>query len=886
MARLDWGQSGGAGGKVALPNGLSIAHPTDPISRLNIRYNTQYIPGLQKSGNYNAGLASHVYSYDLSRLKHGQNPLSEAEFINAYHSLAKGVPLTAPKPSGGGGIGGFLNNIKNDVAGLVSGMNPVNLVPTIANEAGATLDLALHPGKYGAQVHSLEDVLGLPGIRDVPGVYTARNVVGGHWQNIYEHPVSTTLDVLPAASEATKLLAPEEAAAVGTTAEAMQEGKPLKAVSRATGLSDVMGSVAKKLGVSADIRNLSRIREVIRQGDVVTNVAKSAFEKMTESQQAVADHLDVIKQEGQTTEHLDKLSRLNHKYIVDRAKFIRAANVEWMAHFTAYSQSAEDVLRGIANELGVDIVPGGKDGIDIGLQPGTRATKVTGPTHLKSRVMNEFNDRYVTMKKLARSWGVSGKNLKALETEVGVPLDSVVIPKYIDNAFNLLREGEKNTLLKGLEKTTDVFRYSVVTRPQHYLHILATSIMATVLEHGIAPFQYFNEARDMIRNPDHWPLGVDKKLFFSSDVNKANAILSNAQGGFLAKLWKASHIGNAAQAFRHFEEVTSNMFTAMNYLYGESKGLTDAEIRRIGPTYQTWHQTLSPEHLGGLEAVRKTMLDINGMSPVERTIIRNIVPFYAYERWLLRFLTRFPADHPFRAAFLASMGRLQEQEFAQNLPTKFMDILPLGSMDSKGNVSTIDTKNLNPFRSLNGYNPFTLAGFLSALNPALTAPFQAAGLNITTATPDLYPNLTVDPRTGALVATHPDLLPSLIESILPPTQAIDEAIGISSRYKTLKEKGGAAYTKAIFSALGVPFLPVTYNMPEEEIKYAHNQFLSAGAEARNALKSGSASADTFTKLPVRGEFLTQSQLQSLLDQLKLVKKQQGTKARLTDYLSR
>lgn len=910
-------------------NTFTVKQPTASVAKLNTRYNTVYIPQLKSAGKYDMDITKQLYAFDLKRVKAGKNPVSQTEFINNYHALHTGKGFVQEHSGGGGGIGGFFSNVISDVGSLASGLNPVKAVPALVHEAAALSEL---PKDIG-HVHSLEDVLGLPGIRDIPGAWTAKNALTGNFNEMWTHPVSTVIDVLPAASKLTDTIAAERLAVLnnakyadvaktalgnlnsiradidnmrrtnpnfdlnhawatkaklkqaedeyakiqeeirnipaphGSALEAAVQGKPLKALSRASGLSKAASEAGKLLGTDAAIRTTARMYALKMNGEgLVLKETRLKYNNLMKAETRLHDLLIYTKKEVKDWYHAPfaqkELLTAREQYTIARAQFRDAVRKEWIAYIAKnFGKTLGEEYRFRTDEYG--------HLIDATGSPVSLKTLQSSPAE---------RGRYTTLEGFSQRWGLQPWDVKAIMKEMDVGEGQILIPSYMTKALNLLNPSEKGGVSRFFDKATDVFRYSVVMRPQHFLHILSSNMMSTLLERGITPFLHAREAFKMVHS-GKFPEGMERLSSFTSASSKADVFISVAQGKMLGRLYHdAVKVPNA---YRHFEEFINNMFRAMNFLDGAAKGISKQDLARLNADYRKWGITLSPEHLAGLEAVRKTTISLDTMSPMERTILRNVIPFYSYQRFLINFLTRFPSDHPFRAAMLATIGRHESNDWATGLPTKFLDLLPLGGMDANGDMLTIDTKNANPFRSLNGYNPFTVAGFLSSLNPAMQFPLTMAGVNVITATPELYPELKVDPRTGDLVATHPHVLGQLITTFLPSTSALDVLTDFSGQYKNLT---GRAKLKAFLNAAGAPFVPQTINVFQERLRFAHQQFNVGQQEATRFLNSGDVSENDFSRLPIRGKYLSPEQLQNLLDQLKAARAQQGSDTKLTNYL--
>jgi hypothetical protein len=946
---------------------FGVKTPTDNVAKLNNRWNTQYIPQLKQAGVYNSDMAKQVYAYDLQRVKAHKAELSPQEFVNAYHTLHHGQALTA-KTGGGSGVGHFLSSAVADVGGLVSALNPFRAIPAMIQESAATFDAVMNAGRTVNQVHSLEDVLGLPGIRDIPGAYTASNLITGNFAQMANHPVSTVLDVLPVASKISEFAAAERlamfkevmpekvlqanealknvnsirqqigqlkaenrkyafglqgdlnkaikkyndnlidlplefkpnkagvvkrvAAPVGSPLEAAMRGRPLTALARETGVSKAISLASRTIGYDKANRVAASMYALKMRGEaLLLKPTQDAFKEWQAKHTEIHDYLQYNKKELKgkyaNPETKAKLETMQEEERQLAGRFQSALRKEWI------TQVGRIYGKVVGPEFGFKYITT-KDGDKVLVDKAGVELNPRNIGHAK-----DLRGRYSTLHEFARDWGVSDFDMKNLATAIFGGEDAaeagsmVLIPHYLSKNLKLLNTSEQGQMFREFNKLTNIFRYSVVMRPQHFIHILSARVLMTLLENPSAfTVKNMRTAWDDAKN-GKFSQGVEKFSEFTSPQAQLEHAISQASGKTLARWWKAA--AAPAHDFRFMEEFTNNFFNDLNFLAGDARGIKPQDLARLSATYKEWGITMSEKHLAGIESLRRTSMSLDTMTPIERTVIRNVIPFYAYQRMLLQFLTRFPADHPFRAAFLASIGRRENEDWATGLPQKFLDYFPLGSMDKNGNLQFIDTKNANPFRSLNGFNPFTVQGFYSELNPAIQVIPSIAGLNPVTATPELYPDTTIDLRTGNIISTRsqqtwlsPDILGKAVTTFLPPTDAIDAVFNFSGNYSNLK---GDSKKRAFLAAVGVPFLPALggvlpapLNVPQQKLALAQKEFTEAQKKSTNALASGDLSGDEYAMYPVRGTYMKGADLQALLNKLKAIRAAQGSNDKLTQYL--
>jgi hypothetical protein len=263
------------------------------------------------------------------------------------------------------------------------------------------------------------------------------------------------------------------------------------------------------------------------------------------------------------------------------------------------------------------------------------------------------------------------------------------------------------------------------------------------------------------------------------------------------------------------EENIMDMYRVSTYLSAKGRGL---------------------DHGTALEMAHKVFVDIGGMSIMERNVIKQIFPFYAFTRHLFRYLFTYPVDYPLRAATISQFGEMEQADWKSGLPRSYMSLLWLGQPDSKGNVLTLDMKNTNPFRSF--ANDFSFAGFFSSLSPFLSGPLAAIGVDTLSGTTQLYPGTTYNPQTGSLQATPPPGgLISLAESFVPQVGLLDHYLGLTASTRYLARFSPRSYHEQLYNMLNMPFVPTVTNIPYQQEVTEIRRFRAAQAAVALVEKS-------------------------------------------------
>jgi len=275
------------------------------------------------------------------------------------------------------------------------------------------------------------------------------------------------------------------------------------------------------------------------------------------------------------------------------------------------------------------------------------------------------------------------------------------------------------------------------------------------------------------------------------------------------------------------------MYRSMAYLYGQDKALTKGM------------SVAEAEH-AGMTLSNKILQDWDTMLPWERTVLRNVLPFYGWMRHIAQYTFTYPFDHPLRASIISSMVRNEAIDSKTNLPDRFRQILWLGEPDANGNQQTINLAGSNPFADV--ADMFTLAGFISQVSPAGQAVLEGMNVDLANARSTLFPDTTYDPVTGRSIAVGKNPLESIITSFVPQAEVAYGLGNLSTDMRALKLRDEQAWNARIFNSLGIPFSPRKRNKTAEVVRAELARDSEASKALSQALKTGNwADAERYRK---------------------------------------
>jgi hypothetical protein len=425
--------------------------------------------------------------------------------------------------------------------------------------------------------------------------------------------------------------------------------------------------------------------------------------------------------------------------------------------------------------------------------------------------------------------------------------DAVYVPK---NIYDTLKDMAKTDSLLGgvLDPATKLFRISTTAlsiRTQIY-NVVGGAVALTLTD-PLALAKYSQEAIRMLRDPRLVPdelratIGSTKRgLHELDDIAKGKVV------GFVYKYM----VGKKLRTMWDQAQAAKQPGRSLTGRFGDKvKGLVEKSYE-LNSVVDDFYRTVA--YLGeydrqiglgratevashkAVAASRKILQDYMSMTPFERNVIKSILPFYGFIGYAIRFVLRFPFDHPLRAEFMTKLAMAELEDNNMGLPARFMSMLFFGDMDDKGNQSALNLGPFNPFGDV--ANSMTLAGFLGNTNPVLQTAFQMVGLD--QGTSELYPSLVYDPQTGRMKAQHPGALESLIGNVIPPAAGVLALMGMNSEFNDMRTRDPEAAGRYLLSAMTIPTLERQYNVPQEQFAAEMARGKSQTSVLNRALKSG------------------------------------------------
>lgn len=402
-------------------------------------------------------------------------------------------------------------------------------------------------------------------------------------------------------------------------------------------------------------------------------------------------------------------------------------------------------------------------------------------------------------------------------------------------------------------------------------------------------FKYFGRAREMLKAgelPESLPLGssisplTEWGMDWSGKAARAKAGNKAAKAemvsaGFHMKAGMQMRqimdaLQPAKEGFGKFVQKSydwnmrvDDMGRAMGYLYNYDKGLTKGLSKEAAQAR-------------GIALTRRIFQNWDEITPLERTIMRFVFPFYSWTSHILRYVASYPMDHPVRASIMASFARNEIEDMGTGLPERFMSLFTVGNPDIDGNIGAINLSGMNPFEDT--ANWFSLAGFMAGeegnlsavtgnLNPIFSAALQSLGIDPMKGAPELYPDLKYNPDTGRLEAANTNPILNAANAILPQSRLLTNLATGNDEWKDLLKTDPDAASRLIQSTMGLPVIYRQFNQPQEIMKAELARIEDQSEARRDALSTGNLSAmNAYPGLDVYAQMIQQMDQTGLLDQ--------------------
>lgn len=305
---------------------------------------------------------------------------------------------------------------------------------------------------------------------------------------------------------------------------------------------------------------------------------------------------------------------------------------------------------------------------------------------------------------------------------LGPESGNLMIPKVVNDYLRFLSKDYNSWPFQQLNRITSPWRASVLTlSPKWYVNnAIGNIIMATA--HGVR-FQDWAKAWSQknfkmseLFGPQFLERfeGTDPRLLRLGLAGEAQ--IETTAGGLLPSTGKlaareAKVVGKKGVVGQQTARAAewSEKLQRMNQFVDELArvAVDESSVRR----YRKMGLADEAARVRALDDAEEALVNYSNLTPFERQFVRAFIPFYAWQKGILRVMTRLAIDHPARVRMTMMLGEVNNsllREENDNLPAIYQGLVPAFG-------KFLHTRRLNPFAdSMEILNPDAIA---QSINP-------------------------------------------------------------------------------------------------------------------------------------------------------------------------
>jgi hypothetical protein len=311
-------------------------------------------------------------------------------------------------------------------------------------------------------------------------------------------------------------------------------------------------------------------------------------------------------------------------------------------------------------------------------------------------------------------------------TDIDPSATQYMITKGAAEALRAMNRSYDNPVTRTVAKITDPWRTATLTySPRWYVYNTIGNMILTSAEIGPknAVVGWYKQWRKLkkdiggfqnIFTPEFARRDVTadfQRIGLPAEVPGPSEL---EQGFFTRTLREARREGAESAQYRTGAARMYNkpFVRTLNERMQRVNEIVDELARESVKQFYVDKKGLSPE--AATQRAIKALVNYSDLSPFERTIVRTVFPFYAWQKGMLKNGTRLAIDHPARVQLTILVGRINRDlwdEEKETLPEYYQGLvgLPGGSY--------LNTRGMNPFTDAPAL--LTPQGIASALNPFL-----------------------------------------------------------------------------------------------------------------------------------------------------------------------
>lgn len=327
--------------------------------------------------------------------------------------------------------------------------------------------------------------------------------------------------------------------------------------------------------------------------------------------------------------------------------------------------------------------------------------------------------------------------------------DTTIVPDAVYKTLENFTKDFDHWSLQQISKVTNPWRMLVLTlSPGWYTRnfvgnvIMAMADGVRIQDWAKAWHSYHNERTPLGRFQDI-PFVTTKAMQLDTGLGIEASSIPSARGiaglresvteNALAGEGKLLGTGRAAGWARAVPQEVARHAIRMNEVVDQ--------FARSAVYHKNRRLNMTPEK--AWDEANKAMVDYSALSPFERSAVRAVIPFYSWQKGIMKVLAKQAIDHPARIGFLMQAGKINDEYIADYLGVDPEDVPDM----YKGLIGDINTRGYNPFSDSSAL--LSPEGIAQSMNPFLEVAIRK-GLGA----PEFY---SKDYRLGAFGQAQQDL---------------------------------------------------------------------------------------------------------------------------------
>lgn len=324
-----------------------------------------------------------------------------------------------------------------------------------------------------------------------------------------------------------------------------------------------------------------------------------------------------------------------------------------------------------------------------------------------------------------RSFLLTGERVEGGNVQVrGMGAPTKMIPKEVKAVLDNYQRDFSHPFFRTLRRVTDPWRLFMLTlSPRWYVNNFAGNVILASKE-GVQLRDWVKAWQDF-RKGGGDPRANRFLRRFGRGREGFNDVAGAVEGALFSEVGEGTlvpprrGVRGTLSAAREAEGLNAKLATITRPIRRANEVVD--ELARVAVYHANIRKGLSVEK--ALQRTYEAMVDYSDLTPFERQVVRAVVPFYAWQKGILKLVAKFPIDHPIAAGIglqLAELNReLAADELGGEVPRYYegvIDLPLLGHTNVRPLIPFFDAaqlvtpqgiaQSLNPFFEIAARNVF------------------------------------------------------------------------------------------------------------------------------------------------------------------------------------